>query len=72
MAGRFRFSRITRDITGRKEVELALAERDTQLELAAQVALVGSFTYDIELGMTRVKECARDRQRYHHTDAESQ
>lgn len=39
---------ITRDITERKNMELALVERTTQLALAEKSALVGSFAYDVD------------------------
>ena len=39
-------SKIARDITKRKEAELALAEREAQLELAGKAARVGSFVVD--------------------------
>jgi PAS domain S-box-containing protein len=39
---------MTVDISGRKEAELALAERTMQLALAAKAARVGSFAYDID------------------------
>src|SRR5262245_62207528 len=35
------------DITERKQAERALAERNTQLDLAHKAARVGSYTYDI-------------------------
>jgi len=37
---------VTQDITGRKQAEQALAERNAQFELGRKVAQVGSFTYD--------------------------
>ena len=39
-------SKIARDITKRKEAELALAEREAQLGLAGKAARVGSFVVD--------------------------
>jgi PAS domain S-box-containing protein len=36
------------DITGRKQAELTLAERNVQLALAAKAALVGSYAYDVK------------------------
>ena len=39
-------SKIARDITKRKEAELALAEREAQLGLAGKTARVGSFVVD--------------------------
>jgi PAS domain S-box-containing protein len=44
---------ITHDITDRKTVELALAERDAQLHLAGKGARVGSFAVDIGRGMVQ-------------------
>jgi PAS domain S-box-containing protein len=44
---------ITHDITDRKTVELALAERDAQLQLAGIGARVGSFAVDIGRGMVQ-------------------
>jgi len=41
---------ITHDITERKKTELALAERDAQLQLAGKAARVGSFAVDISTG----------------------
>jgi PAS domain S-box-containing protein len=41
---------ITRDITRRKRMELALAEREAQLALAGKAARVGSFAIDIATG----------------------
>ena len=38
---------VTRDITERKQAERVLAERNLQLGLAGQFALVGTYTYDI-------------------------
>ena len=48
-AGRLlRIKGLTRNITDRKEAELALADRNLQLSLAGKVALVGSFSLDLE------------------------
>jgi PAS domain S-box-containing protein len=47
---------ITRDITERKQAELALAERNAQLALAGQAALVGSYTYESDLERMAVSE----------------
>jgi len=47
---------ITRDITERKQAELALAERNAQLALAGQAALVGSYTYESDLERMTVSE----------------
>src|SRR5215831_16719666 len=41
------------DVTERKQAEQALAERNTQLELAHKAARVGSYTYDVPTGMMR-------------------
>ena len=41
------------DVTDRKQAEQALAERNTQLELAHKAARVGSYTYDVSTGMMR-------------------
>jgi PAS domain S-box-containing protein len=50
-AGRLlRIKGLTRDITERKNAELALAERNVQLALAAKAALVGSYAYDVKTG----------------------
>jgi PAS domain S-box-containing protein len=45
---------VTRDITERKLAELALAERNTQLELASKTALVGSFAIDFPTGFVHL------------------
>jgi PAS domain S-box-containing protein len=47
---------ITRDITERKQAELALAERNAQLALAGQAALVGSYTYESDLERMTISE----------------
>jgi PAS domain S-box-containing protein len=47
---------ITRDITERKQADLALAERNAQLALAGQAALVGSYTYESDLERMTVSE----------------
>ena len=39
-------SKIARDITDRKRAEARLAERNAQLDLAGNIARIGSFTYD--------------------------
>jgi PAS domain S-box-containing protein len=45
------------DITERKQAELALAERNAQLSLAGQAALVvGSYTYEFDLDRMTVSE----------------
>jgi PAS domain S-box-containing protein len=51
-----RIKGLTRDITERKLAELALAERNAQLSLAARAALVGSYVYDVNKGTTQVAE----------------
>jgi len=45
---------VTRDITHRRQAEQALADRNSQLALAGEVALVGSFVYDIASGTMQV------------------
>jgi PAS domain S-box-containing protein len=45
---------VTRDITERKEAELALAERNAQLALAGQAGLVGSYACDNTTGMKQI------------------
>ena len=47
---------LTRDITQRKNAELALSERNMQLALAGRAALVGSYTYDVNKGAMQVSE----------------
>jgi PAS domain S-box-containing protein len=42
------------DVTERKRVELALAERNTQLELASKAARVGSLAIDIHTGLVKL------------------
>jgi PAS domain S-box-containing protein len=42
------------DITERKQAENTLAERNTQLALAGQVGLVGTFSYDLDSGRMHV------------------
>ena len=42
------------DITDRKLVELALAERNAQLELASKTARVGSFAIDFRTGLVKL------------------
>ena len=42
------------DVSERKQAEAALAERNAQLALAGQVALVGSFSFDIVSGRMQV------------------
>jgi PAS domain S-box-containing protein len=59
-AGRLlRIKGLTRDITVRRQAELALAERNLQLALAGRAALVGSYTYDPRTEMYEISEgCA--------------
>ena len=45
---------MTIDISERKNAELALAERNVQLDLAGKVALVGTFTYEIIPGLMTI------------------
>ena len=42
------------DITDRKRAERAMAERNTQLELASKAALVGSFSVDFSTGIVKL------------------
>ena len=51
-----RIAGLTRDITERKRVELALAERTMQLALAGKAARVGIFSYDADTGKAQVSE----------------
>src|SRR5262249_6984623 len=44
------------EITERKQAELALTERNTQLALAARAALVGSYVYEVSKGTVQVSE----------------
>jgi PAS domain S-box-containing protein len=44
------------DITERKQAELALAERNAQVELAGKAVLVGSYTYESDLERMKVSE----------------
>ncbi len=41
---------MTVDISERKQAEQMLAERNAQLALAGQFALVGTFTFDVDVG----------------------
>jgi len=45
---------MTIDTTERKRAELALSERNAQLELAGRAALVGSYAFDMSSGMMQV------------------
>src|SRR5262245_30789847 len=47
---------VSTDVTERKQAELALAERNTQLALAGKVALVGSYAYDVDADEMQVSE----------------
>jgi PAS domain S-box-containing protein len=47
-------SKIARDVSERKKVEAALAERNLQLALAGRAALVGSYSYDVKQGVMQV------------------
>ena len=44
------------DVTERKRAELALAERNTQLELASKAARVGCYSNNLETGVITVSE----------------
>jgi two-component sensor histidine kinase len=46
----------TRDIRERERAELALAERNAQLALAGETALVGSYAYDVGVDTMQVSE----------------
>jgi PAS domain S-box-containing protein len=45
---------VLRDISERKRAELALAERNTQFELASKTARVGSFSIDFATGIVKL------------------
>jgi PAS domain S-box-containing protein len=47
---------VTRDVTGHKLAEQALAERDAQLALAGRAALVGAYAYDVETETVQISE----------------
>jgi PAS domain S-box-containing protein len=51
-----RIKGLTRDITERKQAENTLAERNAQLALAGQAALVGSYAYESDLERMTVSE----------------
>ena len=51
-----RIKGLTRDITERKQAELALAERNTQLALAAKVGLVATFAYDVKTERMQISD----------------
>jgi PAS domain S-box-containing protein len=48
------FISVIQDITGRKQAETRLAERNAQLDLAHKAARVGSYTYDCIAGTMRI------------------
>src|SRR5262245_6129277 len=49
-----RIKGLTRDITERRKAELALGERNMQLALAGQAALVGSYAYDTDTEIMQI------------------
>jgi PAS domain S-box-containing protein len=51
-----RIKGLTRDVTERKLAELALAERNVQLGLAAKAGLAGSYSYDPDTDRLHVSE----------------
>jgi PAS domain S-box-containing protein len=51
-----RIKGLTRNISDRKSVEDALAERNLQLSLAGKAALVGSYSYDLDTDVMQVSE----------------
>jgi PAS domain S-box-containing protein len=51
-----RIKGLTRDISERKRVELALAERNAQVALAAKAARVGCYANNLETGLITVSE----------------
>src|SRR5215831_2713018 len=51
-----RIKGLTRDITERKQAELALAERNTQLALAGKAGLVATFAYDVKTERVQISE----------------
>jgi PAS domain S-box-containing protein len=54
--GRQRVVGVNIDVTERKMAELALAERNIQLALAAKVGLVGSYAYDAETEIMQISD----------------
>ena len=48
------YTALLRDISDRKRMALALAERNTQLELASKTARVGSFSVDFSTGVVKL------------------
>jgi PAS domain S-box-containing protein len=56
-AGRLlRIKGLTRDITERKQAELSLADRNTQLALAGKAGLVATFAYDVKTERVQISE----------------
>src|SRR5215813_14723981 len=51
-----RIKGLTRDISERKQAELALAERNTQLALAGKAGLVATFAYDVKTEWVQISE----------------
>src|SRR5262249_19112781 len=51
-----RIKGLTRDITLHKQAEQGLAERNAQLAIAGQAALVGSYVYDVNKGTTQISQ----------------
>ena len=51
-----RIKGLTRDITERKQAELALAERNTQMALAGKAGLVATFAYDVKTDRVQISE----------------
>jgi PAS domain S-box-containing protein len=54
VGGESYYTVVMRDITDRKRAERALAERNTQLELASKSARVGSFSVDFSTGVVKL------------------
>src|SRR5262245_8636894 len=54
IGGQRYYTVVMRDISDRKRAELALAERNTQLELASKSARVGSFSVDFLTGVVKL------------------
>jgi PAS domain S-box-containing protein len=44
------------DVTGRKQAEQALAERNIQLDLAAKSGLVGTYAYDVDTEIMQISD----------------
>src|SRR5262249_6386561 len=51
-----RIKGLTRDITERKQAEIALAERNAQLALAGKAGLVATFAYDVKTERVQISE----------------